>query len=97
MNLILYTPQRHSDEVQRNERSRTFFTKSSTFTAGFGDEKRDLLFDLPAFALRTIDLRLVVVVDAVRHGEFTFAVLALIVVSGHNLISFSCRWFLTLH
>jgi hypothetical protein len=68
----------------------------STFAAGFRNEKRDPLFDLHAFALRTIDLCLVVVGDAVRHGEFTFAVLALIVVSGHNLSSFSWRLVLPL-
>jgi hypothetical protein len=64
---------------------------SSTFAAGFSDKKGDLLLDLPAFALRTIDFCLVMVGDTVRHGEFTFAVLALIVVSGHKLISFLWR------
>jgi hypothetical protein len=77
--------------MQRNA-AYGLFTMSSTFAAGFGDKKRDLLFDLPAFTLWTIDFCLVVFGNALLHGKFTFAVLALVIVSGHKRTSFlSCR------
>jgi hypothetical protein len=62
--------------------------KSLAFAAGFRDKKGDLLLDLPAFALRAIDFCPAVFGDALLQGKLAFAVLALVVVSGHDRTSF---------
>jgi hypothetical protein len=62
--------------------------KLLAFTAGFRDKERNLLLDLPAFALRTTDFYLIVLGNALPQGKFAFAVLTLVIVSGHNRTSF---------